>query len=126
VAATLAGIAHKISRNEYCNLYDPAVAAARAALPPCGTLMGGSELGFAVGFGPPLVDDQYLGFFSGKLPEVFVINDHYGPMRSSPRLTSAWESSRVTLHDQYHMIYKNSIYSVYVRNDVPRLSQPAS
>ena len=118
LAATLAGIAYKISRNEYRNLYDPAMAAARMALPPGGTLMGGSELGFVFGFGPPLVDDRYLGFFSGRLPEVFVINDHYGPMRSSPLLTSAWQSSRVTLGEQYHQVFKNDIYSVYVRNDV--------
>jgi hypothetical protein len=124
VAATLAGIAYKISRNEYRNLYDPAIAAARAALPPGGTLMGGSELGFAVGFGSPLVDDRYLGFFSGTLPEVFVINDHYGPMRSSPRLTSAWETSRVTLREQYHQVFKNSMYSIYVRNDVQPSAQP--
>jgi hypothetical protein len=119
VTATLAGIGYKISRNEYRRLYDPAVAAARAALPAGGTLMGGSELGFAVGFSPPLVDDRYLGFFSGKIPEVFVVNDHYGPMRSSPRLTSAWESSRVTLRDQYHLVFTNKMYSIYVRNDVP-------
>ena len=118
VTATLAGIAYKISRNEYRRLYDPAMAAARAALPPGGTLMGGSELGFAFGFGPPLVDDRYLGFFSGKLPEVIVINDHYGPMRSSVRLTSAWEASRVTLRDRYHLVFANKMYSVYVRNDV--------
>jgi hypothetical protein len=124
VAATLVGIAYKISRNEYRNLYDPAVVAGRAALPPGGTLMGGSELGFALGFGPPLVDDRYLGFFSGAPPEVFVINDHYGPMRSSPRLTSAWESSRVTLRDQYHQVFRNSIYSIYVRNDVTPSTQP--
>ena len=124
VAATLAGIGYKISRNEYRNLYDPTVAAARAALPPGGTLMGGSELGFALGFGPPLVDDRYLGFFSGTLPEVFVINDHYGPMRSSPRLTSAWESSRVTLREQYHQVFRNNIYSIYVRNDVTPSTQP--
>ena len=125
VAATLAGIGYKISRNEYRNLYDPAVAAARVALPPGGTLMGGSELGFAFGFGPPLVDDRYLGFFSGKTPEVFVINDHYGPMQSSPRLTSAWESSRVTLQDQYHLVFKNNVYSIYVRNDKATPAHPA-
>ena len=125
VAATLAGVGYKISRNEYHNLYDPAVAAARAALPAGGTIMGGSELGFALGFSPPLVDDRYLGFFSGKTPEVFVINDHYGPMRSSPRLTSAWESSRVMLQDQYHLVFKNNVYSIYVRNDVTSATQPA-
>ncbi len=125
VTATLAGIAYKISRNEYHNLYDPAVAAARAALPPGGTLMGGSELGFALGFGPPLIDDRYLGLVGGTLPEVFVIDDHYGPMRSSPRLTSAWEASRVTLRNQYRQVFKNSMYSVYVRNDVPASAEAA-
>jgi len=117
VMATLAGIGYKISRNEYRNLYDPAMAAVKAALPAGGTLMGGSELGFAFGFGPPLVDDRYLGFFSGSLPEVFVVNDHYGPMRSSPLLTSAWESSRATLREQYHLVFTNKMYSIYVRND---------
>ncbi len=80
--------------------------------------MGGSELGFALGFGPPLVDDRYLGFFSGKTPDVFVVNEFYGPMRSSPRLNSAWETSRTTLHDQYHLVFKNGAYSIYVRNDI--------
>jgi hypothetical protein len=124
VAATLVGIGYKISRNEYRDQYNPAVATALAALPPGGMLMGGSELGFALGFGPPLIDDRYLGFFSGALPEVFVINDHYGPMRSSPRLTSAWESSRVTLHDRYHQVFKNSMYSIYVRDDITPSTQP--
>jgi hypothetical protein len=34
VAATLAGIAYEISRNECRNFFDPADAASRAALPP--------------------------------------------------------------------------------------------
>jgi hypothetical protein len=125
VAASLAGVGYKISRNEYHNLYDPAAAVARASLPPGGTLMGGSELGFALGFGPPLVDDRYLGFFSGKLPEVFVINGYYGRNRSSPRLIDAWESSRVTLHDRYHLVFENKEYTIYVRNDVQLPVQPS-
>ena len=124
VAATLAGTCYKIYKDEYHTLYYPAMAAVKASLPPSGLLMGGSELGFAFGFGPPLVDDRYLGFFSGMVPDVFVINEFYGPMRSSPRLNSAWESSRATLRRQYHLVFKNQAYSVYVRNDVPPGTQP--
>jgi hypothetical protein len=80
--------------------------------------MEGSELGFALGFGPP-VDHGYLGLVGGAPFEVFVINDHYGPIRSSARLTSAWEGSRVTLRNQYRQVFKNSMYSIYARNNVP-------
>ena len=118
VAATLVGTIYKIQNDEYDNLYYPAVAAIRNALPCGGLLMGGSELGFALGFGPPLVDDRYLGFFSGMVPDVFVINEFYGPMRSSPRLNGAWEFSRATLRDRYHLVFRNKAYSVYVHNGV--------
>jgi hypothetical protein len=120
VAATLAGIGYKIHRDEYHNLYNPAVAAIRNYLPPGGLVMGGSELGFALGFGPPLVDDRCLGFLSGKTPDVFAINGTYGPVRFVPRLNNAWESSRTILRNQFHLVFKNEAFSIYVRNDVPR------
>jgi hypothetical protein len=120
VAATLAGIGYKIHLDEYHNLYSPAVAAVRNYLPPGGLVMGGSELGFALGFGPQLVDDRCLGVLSGETPDVFVINRFYGPVRFVPRLNNAWESSRTILRNQFHLVLKNEAYSIYVRNDVPR------
>ena len=118
IGATVGGVGYKIYENEYRNLYNPAVAAVRNSLPPGGLIMGGSELGFALGFGPPLVDDQYLGYFSGTAPDVFVFDRFYGPRWHSPRLTAAWNSSRNTLHSQYHLTLANKAFSVYVRNDV--------
>ena len=52
IATNVGGVGYRIYKNEYHNLYDPAVAAIRNSLPPGGLVMGGSELGFALGFGP--------------------------------------------------------------------------
>src|SRR5208283_2272334 len=126
IGATIGGVGYKIYKNEYHNLYNPAVAAIRNSLPPGGLVMGGSELGFALGFGPPLVDDRYLGFFSGKAPDVFVVGEYYKPPWRSSRLNRAWEYSQSTLHNQYHLTFENKAYSVYVRNEVPISPQPAN
>lgn len=130
VTATLGGILYKIVKDEFRTEYFPAIAAVRSFLPPGGVVMGPSELGFALGFGPPLVDDRYLGFFSGTKPDVFVSDkEHSGtPGGRGPgpaRLGRAWVSSRITLREQYHLPFKNNVYSVYVRNDMPASAQPA-
>ena len=119
IAANIGGIGYKIYRNDYRNLYDPAIAAIRRSLPPGGLVMGGSELGFGLGFGPPLVDDRYLGFFSGQVPDVVAIDEYYGPLRRLPVLIRAWNSSRSTLRGRYHLIFVNKAYSIYVRNEAP-------
>jgi hypothetical protein len=124
VVTTFGAMGYKIYKNEYRNVYYPVVAAVRRSLPPGGLVMGGSELGFALGFGPPLVDDRYLGFFSGKRPDVFVIDQYYTPPEHSPRLVEAWKSSRATLRNQYHLVFENTVFSVYVRNDKSRISEP--
>ena len=36
-----------------------------------------------------------------------------------PRLTNAWNSSRIQLHNQYHLTFENKAYSIYVRNHGP-------
>ncbi len=115
VGATICGFSYKIYENDYAHLYNPAVAAVRASLPPGGLVMGGSELGFALGFGPNLVDDRYLGYFSGRTPDVFVENQYYGAM-GGPRLTQAWSSSRDKLRRLYHLTFENELYRVYALN----------
>jgi len=126
IGATVGGVGYNIYKNEYRNLYHPAVAAIQSSLPPGGLVMGGSELGFALGFGPPLVDDRYLGYFSGKTPDVYVVNGFYFPMRRSPGSIHAWESSLTTLRSRYHLSFENQAYRIYVRNDVPVALQPTN
>ena len=118
VAATIAGFTYKIHENDYDHLYKPAVAAIRASLPPGGLVMGGSELGFGLGFGSNLIDDRYLGFFSGKTPDVFVVNQYYGAMPGA-QLGQAWVASREKLRTQYHLTFSNEAYRVYALNRGP-------
>ena len=72
--------------------------------------MGGSELGYALGFNSNLIDDRFLGYTSGKRPDVFVENEYYGG--GGP----GWDFSRQLLRTQYHLVLANSAYRVYVRN----------
>lgn len=116
VLAAIGGYSFKIYQNDYAHLYLPAVDAVRANLPPRGLVMGGSELGFALGFGPNLIDDRYIGFPGHRTPDVFVRNKYYGT-------GSAWDFSRQFLRTHYHLVLANPAYQVYVRNS-PSASLP--
>lgn len=119
--ASIGGFGIKILQNGYKRLYMPAVDAVRAHLPPHGLVMGGSELGFALGFNEHLVDDRFLGCLSGKTADVFVENEYYGG--SGP----VWDQSRQLLRSQYRLVFENSAYRVYARNNgAPGLSAPAA
>ncbi len=114
--ATLGAFSEKILKNDNRRLYEPAIAAIEASRAHGGLVMGGSELGFALGFDQSkLVDDRYLGYFSAKEPEVYVANYYYGEFAPA-HLHRAWEWSRKELAEHYHVVYKNSAYEVYRRN----------
>jgi hypothetical protein len=110
VLAGIGGIVFKIYVDEYKNLYDPAVAAIKAHAGSGGTVMGGSELGFALGFNDRLIDDRYLGYSSGITPDVYVINPYYGASGK------AWQFAQKKLQTSYYLAFANQMYQVYVRN----------
>lgn len=112
---TIAGFAYKIHQNDYRAMYTPVIKLVRRVAPPNAVVMGGSELGFGLGFGfgPPLRDDRYLGFFSKISPAVFVQNQYYGKNREMP-----WIWSRRQLAKNFHLAFVNKFYKVYVRNDI--------
>jgi hypothetical protein len=112
---TIAGFAYKIHQNDYRAAYTPVIKLVRRVAPPHEVVMGGSELGFGLGFGPPLRDDRYLGFFSKISPAVFVQNQYYGKNRQMP-----WIWSRRQLAQNFHLAFANKFYKVYVRNDLHR------
>jgi len=113
-AATIGGFSYKIYKNDYRNEYLPAIAEVRKDLRPGYLLMAGSELGFGLGFRPPLTDDRYLGYFSGSRPQIYVMNDYYVGM-PEPALERAWASSRQTLREHYHLAFQNALYKIYVQ-----------
>ena len=117
VIASVGAFGYKIYKNEYRSLYVPALAAIRANTGDGGLVMGGSELGFALGFkASQLVDDRYLGYGSKLKPEVFVSNAYYGEFEPA-HLHQAWVWSRKTLQDHYHLVFRNSAYQVYKRTE---------
>jgi hypothetical protein len=76
-----------------------------------------AELGFVVGFQPPLVDDALLGFASGKNPDVFVVEPraygaHYlGFVQSRPEVAAHIHR----LEENDRKIFDNGWYQAYER-----------
>jgi hypothetical protein len=113
VLGTVSGFAHKIHQNDYRATYMPVIRMIRRVAPPRTVVMGGSELGFGLGFGPPLRDDRYVGFFSKVSPVIFVQNEYYGKNRQLP-----WIWSRRQLAREFHLAFVNKFYKVYLRDDI--------
>jgi hypothetical protein len=119
ILATVGGNCAKIAENNYRRLYDPAIGVIRANLPPGGVVMGGSELGFALGFqSKTLIDDRYAGYATGKAPDVFVRNEYYSTSEFLREYTRE-EYARKLLATQYHVVFDNTAFRVYARNKVP-------
>jgi hypothetical protein len=120
VFVIIAGYSLKISKCDYRKLYQPAVVAAEEHRTQGGIIMGGSELGFLLGFhSPQLVDDRYLGYFSGLTPDVYVQSQYYYRM-PGPALTEAWNASRERLKNDYHLVFQNADYRIYALNQGAR------
>ncbi len=73
--------------------------------------MGPSELGFTLGFGPPLIDDCYLGFRSRIRPQLYVMCSA-GDFSPAP-----WDWSRKELATNYHQLFANAAYTIYLRDE---------
>jgi hypothetical protein len=81
--------------------------------------MGGSQLGFALGFDNSrykIIDDRFVGYFSGIKPELYVWDPFYVVV-TTPDRHLAWNVSRQTLKDHYHVVYKSDAYQVYKLNN---------
>jgi hypothetical protein len=113
LAATIGATSFFIRRNEFATQYRPTVAMVRQMLRPGEIVMGPSELGFALGFGPPLIDDCYLGFRSGIRPQLYVM---YSSCTVAAFSAVPWDWSRKILAADYHRVFANAAYSTYLQN----------
>jgi hypothetical protein len=114
VAATAGGFGFKIHRNDYQQIYRPAISSIRQMSRAQDIIMGPSELGFALGFHWPLIDDCYLGFTSGIRPKVYIMHSSCGP---SPATQRAWDWSRRELAIAYDRKATFGSYDIYLRKD---------
>jgi hypothetical protein len=111
--ATIGGTVYYVRRNDYKNEYDPMVHSVKSNVKPGDIIMGPSELGFALGFAPPLIDDCSLGFTSGIRPKVYVL---YPACEIPGYSMDAWNWSHRETATHYHPVLQNDTYTVYVHN----------
>jgi hypothetical protein len=104
----------KIRANAWRHDFDPVVSYLQKVVLPGELIMGGSELGFGLGFTSQLEDDRHLGFFSGRVPEYFAKPKVYYEIHSTrPQSKAAHEHRARMLRDHYEMVFENTLYEVY-------------
>jgi hypothetical protein len=84
-----------------------------------GVIMGSSELAFELGYADNLVDDQRLGFRSGKRPDFIVIDknryDEWIPQYEE-REPETYRYIRSMMDGEFHQVLANDAYRIYARN----------
>jgi 4-amino-4-deoxy-L-arabinose transferase-like glycosyltransferase len=97
--------------------YMPVTQFLKQSTSPNQMVMGPCELAFALGFDSNLVDDQWLGRFSGKSPDVIVIDDRYREMFEKMKIRRPEAYGHVThlLDSVFVKRYDQGGYQVYVR-----------
>jgi hypothetical protein len=104
----------KITGNAKRHGYDPAVSYMKQVVLPGELIMGGSELGYGLGFTKQFEDDRHLGFFSGRIPHYFAEHKiYYAVMLNRPHAREAREYRERLLREQYEVVFENFMYRVY-------------
>jgi hypothetical protein len=91
--------------------YLPVIAIAKQALSSGQPFMGGSELGFGIGFTPRLIDDPFVGLFSGLTTDYFFDN----PISAPGDETLAGRARNERVRAGYRLILQNPSFRVYRR-----------
>ena len=80
-------------------------------------IIGGAEMAFGLGFGPHLVDDLRLGYFSGKRADYIVTNSIYRDFFERTARTDPGLHAYLVklLETRYRLVFRNSAYSIYER-----------
>jgi hypothetical protein len=108
----------------YRKQYQPAMQFLKAEIAPQDLICGSAELGFAFGFdNPQIVDDLWVGRWSGKRPTILVIDKwYYYQIMHNFSTTTPLYYAYITglLQNDFHEIYtQRDEYQVYRRNTAP-------
>jgi hypothetical protein len=109
------GVAMRVSSDTYRRQYVPLVEFLQTHASPGDVIMGGAELGFALGFTERLVDDTRLGFHSGRHAELIVVDERY--QRWFTTILAQEPEVQVYVHrllaEHYGPVYARPPYFVY-------------
>ncbi len=117
IIVQVGGAVSLISNKNRQRFFEPVIAFLRQNNSGRKTIDGPSELGFGLGYNPPLVDDYRLGFYSGKRPQFIVVDDNYRSFFDSLKDHDrpAYDYVRHLIDQDYKVVYQNGLYSIYER-----------
>jgi hypothetical protein len=118
VAVGAGGLVLRARLDAYQNRFIPAVDYLRSHMRPGSLVDGSLDLGFALGFGPGLVDDHRMGLFSGRQPDYIVIEEIYESRLDALSRQRPGDYLAVLhlLSSRYHEVYNRGGYRILARN----------
>ena len=119
VLVQLATTGRRVTQRAYATSYLPVTAYLKEHTQSKDIIMGSSELAFELGYVDNLVDDQRLGFRSGKRPNFIVIDkNRYAEWipQYQQREPETYRYIHGMMEREFHEVLENSAYQVYARN----------
>src|ERR1017187_9413181 len=119
VAVQFATIGRRVSQRAYSTVYLATTGYLKQHAGSQDLIMGSAELAFELGFGGNLVDDQRLGYRSGKRPS-FIVIDSNRYAEWIPQYERREPETYRYIHDmmtrEFHPVLDNPAYKIYARN----------
>jgi hypothetical protein len=119
VTVQISTTSRRLSQHAYTTLYLPVTEYLKRNAQGKGPIMGSAELAFELGYVDALVDDQRLGFRSGKRPNFIVIDQNrYAEWIPQYQLREpeTYRYIRGLMDREFHEVLQNNAYQVYARN----------
>lgn len=115
----------RVQEDSYHNIYLPVIAkinehpASRWFDHSQPFVFGGAELAFELGFDGQVIEDPMLGYYSGKVPDIIVLEPHYHGWFAtlSEELPEVYEYTREVLSNEYTSVYQYYQFEIFMRNE---------
>jgi 4-amino-4-deoxy-L-arabinose transferase-like glycosyltransferase len=113
------GVVQRMRANEYRASYAPAADFLKRRMQPSTLVMGSAEMGFALGFNEHLIDDSFLGYYSGKRPDFIVVDEIYAESFQGSQLQRPAIYAHINrlLTTEYKLVYDRAFYRIYALAD---------
>ena len=104
-------------RDSYHKSYLPAVAFLNRNSNPNTMITGTAELSFGLAFYDSLSDDKYIGYYSGRRPDMIVIDSRYEEEHEGVRIKQPeiYRHIQDLLAREYLKVYDQTPYRIYAR-----------
>lgn len=114
VLVQIGGILAKVRINDFAHSYAPAVAYVKQHASETDVIFAACSFGFGYGFPPQLIDDDTLGYSSGRRPDFIVLEEIYDLQHDlyKVRLPATYSYIQQLLKS-YTVVYHNREYRIY-------------